>query len=55
MPKPGERQQMRSADPAQPGDGDALATQGLLFGPGHPADVARKGLVVIELGSRHRM
>ena len=50
-----QRQQMDSADTAEAGNGNALATQTLLLGLGHPADVARKGLLVVERSRRRRV
>ena len=46
--KPGQREQMATADSSQTRDGDALLAQCLLFGLGHPANVAGKGIVIRE-------
>ena len=47
--KPRQRQQMRAADAAEAGDGDALAGERALLLGGHPADVAREGFFVGEI------
>jgi hypothetical protein len=46
--QPGKRHQVRAADAAEAGDGNAFIAQRLLFWTGDPAYVAGKGLVVIE-------
>ena len=42
--------QVEAADPAHPGDRDALTTQRLLFPLGQPAEVSAERLLVREIG-----
>lgn len=46
--EPGQGEQMRPADPAEAGDGDAGACQRALLICGYPSDIARESTRAIE-------